>query len=48
MPFDGQFEQKGIDPYFESDSDDEDESATVPVGPQDDEVRTFTCVCSKT
>ncbi|EIW57307.1 uncharacterized protein TRAVEDRAFT_37807 [Trametes versicolor FP-101664 SS1] len=31
------FEQKGIDPYFESDSDDEDESATVPVGPQDDE-----------
>lgn len=34
-----QFEQKGIDPYFESDSDDEDESATVPVGPQDDEVR---------
>lgn len=46
-PFDGQFEQKGIDPFFESDSDDEDESATVPVGPQDDEVRTFSCVCER-
>ncbi|KAL7279020.1 hypothetical protein ACG7TL_006853 [Trametes sanguinea] len=28
-----QFEQKGIDPHFESDSDDVDESLTVPVPP---------------
>ncbi|KAI0330223.1 hypothetical protein GY45DRAFT_1251322 [Cubamyces sp. BRFM 1775] len=31
------FEQKGIDPYFSSDSDDVDESLTVPVPPEGEE-----------
>ncbi|KAI0661476.1 hypothetical protein C8Q70DRAFT_1051816 [Cubamyces menziesii] len=31
------FEQKGIDPYFSSDSDDVDESLTVPVPPDGEE-----------
>ncbi|KAI0368746.1 hypothetical protein BV20DRAFT_968832 [Pilatotrama ljubarskyi] len=31
------FEQKGIEPYFESDSDDVDESLTVPLPPQEAE-----------